>query len=464
MPRRFTRTDNWEFGAGPGPADDESREPKSRKRRLATTLVFTTIFFAGGSLAAIAGDELSSQLGSDSALQADASAPDNATGAEATAGAPDGTATPDADAQATSDATADAAAPEAAAPEAAAPDATAPDATAPDAGATAAAPDDTAADASADSLTPDHSAASAPAGTDAHATPAAIKRSAVVKARLHRAHLRKILLPKIKKAPPPEIEGPADAATIWLNAQLPDPTPPALRLSRKFASNLKIAAKGNGVDWAVMLGILRARGATGHTPADRVTLRKLAARLGSYGPTKGDWATIVSYSGDTEFADRAAALARYDRAVGLNALINGLEAAKHSIANRLLSDPQVSIYEGGRNDIVQDKVDVRVLAVIAYLRESFGQVTVSCLISGHRLYARPGVISAHIYGHAVDIAGLGGTSILGHQEPGGVTERAVRDLLMLPSEVMPRQIISLLGMGGASFPLADHANHIHIGF
>ena len=41
---------------------------------------------------------------------------------------------------------------------------------------------------------------------------------------------------------------------------------------------------------------------------------------------------------------------------------------------------------------------------------------------------------------------------------------AVRDLLLLPAEVMPRQIISLLGMGGPSFPMADHYNHIHLGF
>ena len=148
----------------------------------------------------------------------------------------------------------------------------------------------------------------------------------------------------------------------------------------------------------------------------------------------------------------------------MDALVNGLEAAKPEIATRILSDPMVSIYEGGRNDIVQDKVDVRVLAVIAYLRGSFGQVTVSSLISGHRLYARPGVISAHIAGHAVDIAGLANTPIQGHQEPGGMTERAVRAILFLPAEVMPRQIISLLGLGGPSFPLADHYNHIHIGF
>ena len=88
----------------------------------------------------------------------------------------------------------------------------------------------------------------------------------------------------------------------------------------------------------------------------------------------------------------------------------------------------------------------------------------SCLISGHRLYARPGVISAHIFGLAVDISEVGGTPIYGHQQPGGITERAVRDVLLLPPEVLPKQVISLLRLGGPSFALADHYNHIHIGF
>jgi hypothetical protein len=319
-----------------------------------------------------------------------------------------------------------------------------------------------------DALSPEHASGAAPpadpaqpaAQPDTNAPKPAGKAARAWK----KTQLRTLLLPKLKPASKPEIEGPADAATIWLNSQLPDPTPPALRLSPKFATNLKAAANGAGLDWATMLGILRARGATGHEPADRTTLRKLAGRLATFGPAKGDWARIVSYSGDTSFADKAAALARYDRAVGLGGLVNGLEAAKKSIASRLLSDPSVSIYAAGRNDIVRNRVDVRVLTVIAYLRESFGEVSVSSLITGHRLYARPGVISAHISGHAVDISGLGDTPILGHQEPGGMTERAVRDLLLLPAEVMPRQIISLLGMGGPSFPMADHYNHLHLGF
>lgn len=274
-----------------------------------------------------------------------------------------------------------------------------------------------------------------------------------------------MLLPKRKPAPPPEIEGPQSAATVWLNNPLPDPTPPAKRLSKRFARNLKNASRAAGVDWSLVLAVLRAKGLTGRTLADRNTLGALAHRLASLGKDgANEWAVALAYDGQPTFADKVQALARYNRAVGLGALVNGLESAKKSLGQRLLDDPAIEIYPGGRNDIANNKVDVRVLALISYLHQSFGEVTVTCLISGHRLYARPGVISAHIYGRAVDIGALGGTSILGHQQPGGITEEAVKDILLLPSEVMPKQVISLLGLGGPSFPLADHYNHIHVGY
>src|SRR5689334_12735820 len=417
MPRWFTCNENWDFGGKPSPDEAESGEPKGRKRRLATTFVFTTLFFAGASLTAVAGNLFSAQV-----------ADDNSTALEST------TTTTSADAAAAADSNAGTS----------------------DSGFT---------QVSSASSSGQASSSSSADGSSA-AKPGNGRRSGGRHndAQSQWVQLRKVLLPKAKPAPKPEIEGPANAATIWLNSPLPDPTPPAVRLSPKFAANLKKAAKSGGIDWAVMLGILRARGATGHIPADRVTLNRLASRLDSFGPSRGDWSRIVAYSGDSRFADKASALARYDRAVGIDALVNGLEASKAAIASRILSDPSISIYGGGRSDIVSDKIDVRVLAVIAYLRESFGSVTVSCLLSGHRLYARPGVVSAHIYGRAVDISAVGGVSIVGHQQPGGITERTVREILLLPQEVMPRQVISLLGLGGPSFPLADHYNHIHIGY
>jgi hypothetical protein len=40
----------------------------------------------------------------------------------------------------------------------------------------------------------------------------------------------------------------------------------------------------------------------------------------------------------------------------------------------------------------------------------------------------------------------------------------VREVLLLPAELQAKQVISLLGLGGPSFPLANHDDHIHIGY
>ena len=265
-------------------------------------------------------------------------------------------------------------------------------------------------------------------------------------------------------APPLDAEANSSGATVWLYRAAVDPTPPAARLRVSFARQLVRYSRQAHVDWALTLAMLRADGHNGRVPATRGQLRTLTFRLAGLGGATNPWAAALSYSSETSMADRVVALRNYYRAVGLASLVYGLLSQKHDLEDRVLHDSRLSIYTGGRNDIAAHKVDVRVLAVMLYMAQTFHQVTVSCLISGHRLYARPGVISAHIYGRAVDIAALGGVSIYGHQQPGGVTERAVRALLMLPGGMLPQQVISLLGLGGPSFPLANHYDHIHVGF
>ena len=258
-------------------------------------------------------------------------------------------------------------------------------------------------------------------------------------------------------------ETPGAAPVIWLNRTLPDPTPPSRRLASSFANRLLSVSRANHVSWALVLGVLRAQGRIGAVPANRPELRQTARALAAL-TGRGDWDAALAVTGRTSTADQAVALEHYNRAVGLSGLVDGLLAHKDDLVNRVLHDGRATIYPGGRQDLASGRVDVRVVVLIEYLADTYGQVTVSCLISGHRLYARPGVISAHIYGRAVDVADLGGIPIFGHQEPGGITERAVRAILLLPSELQPKQVISLLGLGGASFPLADHADHIHIGY
>ena len=263
----------------------------------------------------------------------------------------------------------------------------------------------------------------------------------------------------------PEADEPNVAATVWLYRDLPDPTPPSRRLKPGFAHQLMRISARNHVDWALTLAVLRADGERGAVPASKARLLTLTKELARHHSRKDAWTSVLSLEGKTTFADRTVALQNLYRAVGIQALVKGFDWAKPSLSKRILNDRRISIYPGGRSDIERGRVNVRVLALIAYLAEAHGQVTVSCLISGHRLYARPGVVSAHIYGLAADISMLGGTSILGHQQPdGSITEKAVRNILLLPAEMQPRQVISLLGLGGPSFPLANHYDHIHVGY
>ena len=276
----------------------------------------------------------------------------------------------------------------------------------------------------------------------------------------------KTTAPKVQpKAPAldPEIHD-FPAATVWLNRAAPDPTPPAARLKLSFARQLVADSRTAHVDWALVLATLRAEGRNGRAPAGRLELRTLATRLAATGGRVNPWAAALAYSSDTSLADRVVALRHYYRAVGVAALVNGLLSQKADLRDRVLHDMRLHIYAGGRHDVQAGHVDVRVLATMLYLADTFHEVTVSCLISGHRLYARPGVVSAHIYGRAVDVAALNNVSIYGHQQPGGITEQAVRALLMLPGGMEPAQVISLLGMGGPSFALANHYDHIHVGF
>ena len=471
MPRRNSLINRlvhgraWDEWDEDGDAEDvgasvtaETTKPRTRRRRIAVALTFATLFVAGAAFSAAAGDQVRSTLDDSTA-----------SGQAAT----DGTTTEETTPAATDPAPAVDPAPAESAPAPAPAEAPPAPAEAPSAPSEAAAPAAAVAPVSAPAASVAASKAVQQAATSSGTVsgaakavgskPAARRRFASTM----RSQARHHHFPKRKAAPrppKPELEG-ATSAVVWLNRALPDPTPPALRLKPRFAKHLQSVARANHVSWALMLGVLRAEGHNGAAPANFASLKAVASQLSHTG-TQGasPWASMFSLSSNAAFADRATALSHYYRGVGLTALVRGLESQKQKLGEKVINDPRVSTYAGGRGDIQSGRVDVRVLAAIEYLADSFGQVTVSCLISGHRLYARPGVISAHIYGLAADISAVGGISVTGHQEPGGITERAVRDLLLLPPELMPKQVISLLGLGGPSFPLANHYDHIHIGY
>ena len=137
---------------------------------------------------------------------------------------------------------------------------------------------------------------------------------------------------------------------------------------------------------------------------------------------------------------------------------------KPQLERRVLADDRIEVYAAGRDDIRSGQVDRRVLATLEYLAESGLKPTVTSLKSGHGFYTSSGNVSEHSSGNAVDIAKINDIPILGHQEAGGITDQAVRRLMLLQGTIAPHQIISLFEVGGATMAMADHADHIHVGF
>jgi transglycosylase-like protein with SLT domain/peptidase M23-like protein len=137
---------------------------------------------------------------------------------------------------------------------------------------------------------------------------------------------------------------------------------------------------------------------------------------------------------------------------------------KPLLEKRVLSDERIDIYECGREDIRSGQIDRRVLATMEYLAESGLRPTITSLKCGHGFYTSSGNVSEHSSGNAMDVAMVNGIPILGHQEPGGITEQTVRRLMQLQGTMAPHQVISLLELGGATLAMADHNDHIHVGF
>jgi hypothetical protein len=318
------------------------------------------------------------------------------------------------------------------------------------------------------------SAATTPEGEETETTPPTTSEASRAKTARSRAgaHQRRrgarspaIVQPAPKAEPVPPVElGPETQLPGAALGPLPDPTPAARRLDPRFAKFVLTTARRTGTNWALLLGALRARGEEPTAKRRRLAVRSVARGLAKIDRAARPERAFAALAGGEGRAEKALVFARYYRAVGMETLVVGLRAANRVLAARVATDPRISIYRAGVQDITNGRVDPRVLALLLYLADAHGQVTVSSLVAGHRVYARPGVVSAHVSGLAVDVSALAGVPVFGNQRPGGIIESAVRGIVLLPPEVQPQQVISLFDLGGPSFALADHADHLHVGY
>jgi hypothetical protein len=138
--------------------------------------------------------------------------------------------------------------------------------------------------------------------------------------------------------------------------------------------------------------------------------------------------------------------------------------SKEQAIRAVLADPRVEIYECGRADVQTGQIDVRVMRMLLYLARSGFRTTVTSLKCGHSVYTSSGSVSQHSTGGAVDIAQINGLPVLGQQGPGSITEALINQLLQLQGTMVPDQVISLMQMGGPTFAMGDHADHVHVGY
>ncbi|HEY0278370.1 MAG TPA: lytic murein transglycosylase [Solirubrobacterales bacterium] len=139
--------------------------------------------------------------------------------------------------------------------------------------------------------------------------------------------------------------------------------------------------------------------------------------------------------------------------------------SKEALQQRVLGDEGLDIYQCGREDIEQGKIDRRVLAVLEYLRTKGFTMRISALECGHGYLTDNGSVSEHSTGDAVDIAEINGIPVTGHQGPGTAVDELIKDVLQLQGTMHPHQVISLEDLPGeTSFAEPSHYDHVHIGY
>jgi hypothetical protein len=159
------------------------------------------------------------------------------------------------------------------------------------------------------------------------------------------------------------------------------------------------------------------------------------------------------------------------RAKGKNPFSSRLSGAgvlllsKEALQKRVLADEGLSIYTCGREDVASGFTDRRILAMLEYLRSKGFELTITSLTCGHGYLTTSGNVSEHSTGDAVDIAAIDGVPVAGNQGPGTLAGNLIREVLRLQGTMHPHQVISLEDLPGeASIAMADHADHVHVGY
>ncbi len=139
--------------------------------------------------------------------------------------------------------------------------------------------------------------------------------------------------------------------------------------------------------------------------------------------------------------------------------------SKEALQRRVLADRGIELSDCDRVEVRAGQIDKRVLATLAFLSEQGFRMTITSMLCGrHGSITTSGNVSNHSFGGAVDIATINGVPVLGNQGPGTLTHELLEAVLRLQGTMIPDELISLENLGGPSFAMGDHADHVHIGW
>lgn len=171
---------------------------------------------------------------------------------------------------------------------------------------------------------------------------------------------------------------------------------------------------------------------------------------------------LLAYNRSTEYVhDVLATAARYQQASFI-AIPSG------TLIAMVLANPRLTIYEAGRSDIEEGRIDARVLLFLQAASEEW-TLGVSSLQSGHSKCVGGGDyegcnVSNHWYGRAVDIYRVDGLAVSSRNS----AARALAEwALDLQTDLRPRELGSpwpeLSPLPGA-FSDSSHRHHVHAGW
>jgi hypothetical protein len=133
-----------------------------------------------------------------------------------------------------------------------------------------------------------------------------------------------------------------------------------------------------------------------------------------------------------------------------------------ALRNSVLLNPRVTLSDQARQDLIDNRVDNRIVAVIDAIAQKY-TLEVNVLRSGHGKYVKgTRRISNHVVGRGMDIRAIDGSSV----RSGNTAARlAVDYILSLPLEIRPTELGSPWDTDDAeTFTDRGHRDHLHVGF